>query len=259
MEIKRAYLKVGKIPHKQPFALTNLPAIINSFPLRNIIISLIIIISFPVFLKAQNIQIIAGVGKNDISKNAQGSFSWGNKFKSSIYQYYGLNFQIETFKRLYLQVGGGVSFYKFPVYQGSTIVIHDTLILPDREVDRIHLRCVSVPIGIQYEVFRNFKIHVGYQINFSQSLKSNMSFIDKLSKTCPAYYYGLNYTLFDRIEIGYIQHKFLKYFGIADKINYQEDYFKYQSWYFYVSYVFRFKSRDKAQDMKVQQSQSLKE
>jgi hypothetical protein len=223
------------------------------------IILITFLLSFPVFLKAQNIQIIAGVGKDDISKSIQGPFTFGEKIKPSVYQYYGLNFQIEPLKRLYLQIGGGVSLYNFPVYLGTTLVVRDTLIFPDRKEDEINIYCASIPVGIQYEIFHNFKINVGYQVNLYSTLKSERNWINNMNKTCPAYYYGLNYTLFDRIEIGYIQHKFLKYFGIADKINYQEDYFKYQSWYFYVSYVFRFKSRDKAQDMKVQQSQSLKE
>ncbi|MCX7985405.1 MAG: hypothetical protein N2662_00505 [Bacteroidales bacterium] len=216
--------------------------------MRTVLIVFILLQLKPIYLPAQQIQIMAGPGKNKMIVTHNSNTIDGLLYKPSIYQNHSINFQIEVIKKLFLHTGFGVAKYTYPAYDEEYQAInHDgyTQYVKVAEIkfDEIKLRYWTFPIGLQYEVIRNLKISFGYQLNFNPHRTANRPRTETLNNKNHLYYYGLNYTLFNFLELGIVNQKYLHPFAKNTFFPNQEDYYKHKSWYTYLAFTYRFKKK----------------
>jgi hypothetical protein len=186
---------------------------------------------------SQSVQIIAGIGKNEIRRISEYPNN-GNFFKTSVHQYYGLQFQFVIIPRISVSLGSGIEWFKYPVYSPAL----DTI--PEKKVDEIKIHYLSFPVGIQYEVFRKFNLSLGMQLNINAKQKSEMTWFTNFYKSNSSYFAGANYTFFDCLQLGFIQQFPFKSFANVQTYNKVRASYKHKYWYFYLSYVYSFKRKD---------------
>ncbi|MGC8802842.1 MAG: hypothetical protein ACP5PS_03585 [Bacteroidales bacterium] len=184
-----------------------------------------------IFVSGQQLQLMAGFGKHELI-DAKAYQTIGNKIKGGLMQFYTLNSQIEPLKRFWISVGIGYTRYQNLIYAET------------RLVNTFRLRYLSVPLSMQYEVFKNFKVLAGLQWNIRPTISYDSIFFfwkEKLYSPVRIYYYGLNYTFFNAVEVGVIQQRYMNTHLYVELEGYgANNLYKQKSWYAYVSYVYRF-------------------
>ena len=110
---------------------------------------------------------------------------------------------------------------------------------------------VSVPIGIKYNPKWGIELEAGAVNNFFVKYTDDeMQFFYNVKEYTFIPYWGLSYTFFDMLELGYVKHIYLSKF--ADYSNWWEQthgiepsiFFKYNVWYVYASFKIRLSKRD---------------
>lgn len=190
-----------------------------------------------------------GVGKTEIKKFETGDLNFGTSFNPGLFEQYELGIIHEFPKGLSVKVGGGLAKYACIISSPKDI----QLSRPDYSDTNVDFCYISVPVGIRYNPFLNFRVELGLINNFFSTYSqegTHAHFVDvkeydKFKKYSAIPYWGFNYTFFDRVEVGFTDHLYLSNF--ADYTNWYEQtngiepsvFFKYDVWNVYVSYKIR--------------------
>lgn len=196
-----------------------------------------------------------GVGKTEIKKFETKDLHFGTSFNPGLFEQYEFGIIHEFPKRISVKLGGGLAKYACRISSPK----ESQLSIPNYSDTNADLFYISVPVGIQYNPFFNFRLELGFLNNFFSSFSqegTNYAFqsiddYDYFKKHLLIPYWEVGYTFFDRLEVGFTDHLYLSNF--ATYTNWYEQtngiepsvFFKYNVWNAYVSYKLRLTKRDK--------------
>ena len=211
----------------------------------------ILIVFFSILLISEaysqtSVYVTAGIGKSEVKVLKLHHGGLGNTFNPNFYQIYEIGVGQNITRKFSLKAGGGFATYS------CTIGLPEGFEPPEGYFDKIgKFYYVSVPIGIKYNPKWGIELEAGAVNNFFVKYTDDeMQFFYNVKEYTFIPYWGLSYTFFDMLELGYVKHLYLSKF--ADYSNWWEQthgiepsiFFKYNVWYVYASFKIRLSKRD---------------
>jgi hypothetical protein len=196
----------------------------------------------------------AGIGKTKIKKFETSDLHMAMSFNPGLYSQYELGIIHDFPKGFSVKLGGGLSNYACVISSPKEVQQY----LSDYSDTHVNFRYISVPVAIRYKPLLDLRVELGlinnFYNNFSQTGTSHIfKSIEKYNyfKKYTAFpYWGINYTFFDRVELGFTDHIYLSGFATYTDLYEQTNgieprvFFKYNVWNVYVSYKIRLSKRD---------------
>lgn len=190
-----------------------------------------------------------GIGKTEIKKfETSTDTNLGNTFLPHYNSEYEIGIIRNLNNKFSLKAGGGFSLYSCTVGLAEWDVPSS-----DDYYDKLNkFYYLSFPIGIRYNPIWDFRIEAGVINNiFVKHTYQELQFFYNIKKYTAVPYWGINYTFFDKVEVGFIDHLYLSHFANYsnwyDQTNGIEPsiFFKYNVWKVYVSYRIELSKHDK--------------
>jgi len=158
-----------------------------------------------------------GVGKTEIKRFETGDLHFGNSFNPGLFKQYEVGFIHEFPKGFSVKLGGGLANYACVI--ASSEAVQEAV--PDYKDTRVDFYYISVPFGVRYNPLLNLRVEAGLINNFFSSTSQEgthphfqgIKEYDKFKKYNPVPYWGLSYTFFDRVEVGFTDHIYLSNFA----------------------------------------------
>ncbi len=189
-----------------------------------------------------------GIGKTEIKKFETTDANIGNTFLPNYNPYYEIGI-IQKFKNKFsLKAGGGFSTYS------CTVGLPDDYVpVSDDYFDKINtFYYLTLPLGVRYNAKWGLNLEAGF-VNkiFLKHTYQELQFFYNIKKYSFVPYWGLSYTFFDRVELGFTDYIYLSHFAVHTDWYEQQNgidpsiFFKYNILKIYVSYKIRLSKRDK--------------
>ena len=213
----------------------------------------ILIVFFSILLISEaypqtSIYVTAGIGKSEVKVLKLHHGGLAVPFIPNFYQIYEIGVNQNITSKFSLKAGSGFAAYSCK--KG----LHESFIddPPEGWVEKSHrFYYLSIPIGMKYNPKWGIGLEAGAVNNFFlKHTYKEIQYFYNIKEYTFIPYWGLSYTFFDMLELGYVKHIYLSKF--ADYSNWWEQthgiepsiFFKYNVWYVYASFKIRLSKRD---------------